>query len=151
MEPEKEMEKDPGLIIHYGPDQIIHNALAAQHSPVPQGDTPAESAAALKKFIYRLVLTTSVSESDNGVLKNDDEHFLQYFHRLPQDTFFRIKTELLTALVTGGTTLSQWSLAVSAPPQQPLGCLIKITGGVGQGQVCMELVAISHGIFKTFP
>ena len=146
----EEMEKDPGLIIHYGPDQVIHDALAQPNSPVPQGNTASASAAALKQYIYDVVLTTLVSESDNGVLRNDSENFVQYFHRLPQDTFFKIKGRLLTELVTGNTPASRWSLAVSAPPQHPLGCLIKVTGGVGLGQVCMEVVAIRQGIFKTF-
>ena len=85
---EPQSENDPGLVILYAPDRIIHDALNQVGSPVSQAGTPEASAAALKAYIYNIVLTTPVSEEENGVEQEDGVYFHEVFHRLFQDTAF---------------------------------------------------------------
>ena len=77
-------------------------------------------------------------------------------HRLPTDTFRNIVERLKKVFIHSEQPTAQWSLNVSAPPHvpnsvapnQPLAVLLKVQGGVGQGQVIFEPVAIPHDIFR---
>ena len=59
-----------------------HDALNQVGAPVSQAGTPEASAAALKAYIYNIVLTTPISEEENGVEQEDGMYFHEVFHRL---------------------------------------------------------------------
>ena len=85
--PQDESKSDPGLVIMYAPDQTIHDALNGAGAPVQQGATAADSAAALKEYVYRTILSTPVSVDENGVDKGAGIQFTEIFQRLTQDLF----------------------------------------------------------------
>ena len=134
-ESQPQQEKDPGLIILYGADSIIHEALNEAGSPVPQAGSPAASAAALKDYIYNVVLTTPVSEEDNGVERAEGVYFNEVFHRLSQDNYHRVIRRLKRVFVLDRTPVADWSRRVTTPPNPPLASLLRVSGGVGLGQV----------------
>ena len=63
----EEMQTDPGLIVVYGDDEAIHVALGRAGAPVPQGQTPALSARALREYIYSIILAAPIDEEEQVV------------------------------------------------------------------------------------
>ena len=82
--------------------------------------------------------------------------FPELFHRLPADTYRAVIEHLHEVFVRANHPVARWSVNAAASthdpnsfsPNRPLGSLIKVLGGVGQGQVTFERVAVSHGIFR---
>ena len=64
------VEKDPGLIIVYAHDQVIHDALGQPGAPIAQGATPSESSEAFQEYIFQTILGTPVSLDENCVVKS---------------------------------------------------------------------------------
>ena len=140
-ESEPQSESDPGLVIIYAPDQTIHDALNQVGAPVGQGATPAASAAALKEYIYQTILSTPVSEDENGVNKEEGEYYREIFHRLSQDTYHSIVHRLQWVFVLDNTSVARWSVQVSTPPNPPLGSLLYKGCRGGEGtSVCDSLL-----------
>jgi hypothetical protein len=146
--PQDESESDPGLVIMYAPDQTIHDTLNHAGAPVRQGATAADSAAALKEYVYRTILSTPVSAEENGVDKGAGVYYPDIFHRLPQDTYHSVLLKLQRVFILDSTSVATWSRQVSAPPKPPLGTLLRVTGGVGKGQVYVVRCAVDRGIFR---
>ena len=65
----QETQEDPGLIIVYGDDLTIHNALGQAGAPVQQGQTAADSAQALREYVYSVVLSAPIDEDGQVVKK----------------------------------------------------------------------------------
>ena len=149
----QETQEDPGLIIVYGDDLAIHNALGQAGAPVQQGQTAADSAQALREYVYSVVLSAPIDEDGQvvkkAVIPGGPVFFKSLFHRLEEDTCFRIIQRLERQFVTGNSTTTQWSVSVSAPPAPPLATVVKVCGGVGLGQVSMTVVPFGGGIFRT--
>ena len=141
-------ESDPGLIIMYASDQTLHDALNGPGVPVQQGATAADSATALKEYIYRVILSTPVSVDENGVDKGAGVHFTEIFKRLTQDNLFKVLRKLERVFILDSTPVAAWSRQVLAAPNPPLGTLLRVTGGVGKGQVYVVRCAVDRGIFR---
>ena len=155
-----ELATDPGLIILYDVD-AVHIALGQANSPVTQGATPGQSLDYLKQYVYTQILSTPISDKENAVRKCDtpgapQEFFPELFHRLPADTYRAVIEHLHEVFVRANHPVARWSVNAAASthdpnsfaPNRPLGSLIKVLGGVGQGQATFERVAVSHGIFR---
>ena len=151
---------DPGLIILYNA-AAVHTALGQANSPVPQGGNIDQSLTAFKQYVYTQIMLTPCSEEEHCLEKptaipNMREFYPEVFHRLPTDTFRNIVERLKRVFIHSGQATAQWSVNVSVPahvpnsvaPNEPLGVLMKVQGGVGTGQVIFERVAIPHGIFR---
>ena len=119
----------------YAPDQTIHDTLNHAGAPVRQRATAADSVAALQEYVYRTILSTPVSAEENGVDKGAGVYYPDIFHRLPQDTYHSVLLKLQRVFILDSTSVATWSRQVSAPPKPPLGTLLRVTGGVGKGQV----------------
>ena len=145
---ESQSESDPGLVIIYAPDQVIHDALNQVGAPVRQAATPTASAAALKEYVYNIILSTPVLEEDNGVEKEEGEYYHEVFHRLSQDTYHRLVHRLKRVFMLDNTSVARWSVQVSASPNPPLASLLRAGGGVGQGQVYITRCYVRSGIFR---
>ena len=65
---EEQRDEDPGLIIIYSSDEIIHQVLGHAGAPVAQQATAALSAEA--SFVYQQILMTPVSEAANAVVRS---------------------------------------------------------------------------------
>ena len=141
-------ESDPGLIIIYSSDQTLHDALGGPGAPVQQGASPAESAAALKQYIYSVILSTPVSVDANGVDRGAGMQFTEVLQRLTQDDMFKVLRKLERVFILDSTPVATWSRQVAAPPNPPLGTLLRVTGGVGKGQVFVVRCAVDQGIFR---
>ena len=139
----------------------VHIALGQANSPVTQGATPGQSLDHLKQYVYTQILSTPISDKENAVRKCDapgapQEFFPELFHRLPADTYRAVIEHLHEVFVRANHPVARWSVNAAASthdpnsfaPNRPLGSLIKVLGGVGQGQVTFERVAVSHGIFR---
>ena len=146
---EPQSENNPGLVILYAPDRIIHDALNQVGAPVRQAGTPEASATALKAYIYNIVLSTPVSEEENGVEQEEGVYFHEVFHCLSQDTYHRIVNRLKSVFVLDNTVVARWSVQVAAPPNPPLASLLRVGGDVGQGQVYITQCYVHSGIFGT--
>ena len=122
---------------------MIHDALNQVGAPVRQAATPAASAAALKAYVYNIVLSTSVSEEDNGVEKEEGEYYHEVFHRLSQDTYHRLVHRLKQVFVLDNTSVARWS--VQAPkPSTGLSSKGWRGCGAGTGLGVMSVVAYSE-------
>jgi hypothetical protein len=108
------------LVILYAPDRIIHDALNQVGAPVSQAGTPEASAAALKAYVYSIVLSTPVSEEENGVEQEDGVYFHEVFHSLYQNTYHRIVNHLKRVFVLDNTPVARWPVQVATPPYPPL-------------------------------
>ena len=72
-------------------------------------------------------------------IPNLRKFYPELFHRLPTDTFRNITERLKKVFIHLAQPTAQWSINVAAPPHvpnsvapnQPLGVLIKVQGGVG--------------------
>ena len=158
VQPEKEKATNPGLIIIYDME-AVHVALGQPDSPVIQGATQAESVEAFKKYVIDVLMLTPCSDEEHGVQKRSTPGTIDYYpellQRLPADTYRKVILRLGHVFAHGNTTTSRWAVRVSLgvglpntlPPHRPLGSLVKVQGGVGQGQLLMERVAESDGIF----
>ena len=101
----------------YASDQTLHDALNGLGAPVQQGATAADSAAALKEYIYRVILSTPVSVAENGVDKGAGVHFTEIFQRLMQDDLFKVLRKLERVFILDSTPVATWSRQVLAAPQ----------------------------------
>ena len=141
-------EADPGLIILYEHDQLLHDALGLLGAPVVQGATPAASAKALKEFVYQTVLGTPIDVEYNCLNKTTaggvPEVFPMLFQSLTHTQYLRVIAHLTRAFITSRTATAQWSLALG----HGLGRLIKVTGG-GTGGVYYSRVTVDEGIFRS--
>ena len=117
---EPQSKSDLGLVILYAPDRIIHDALNQVGAPVSQAGTPEASTAALKAYVYSIVLSTPVSEEENGVEQEDGVYFHEVFHHLSQDTYHRIVNRLKRVFVSDNTPVARWPVQVATPPNPPL-------------------------------
>ena len=155
---ETEKEGDPGIVIDYDED-AIHEAAAQAGSPVQQMPTAALSAREFKKWVFDALLLTPLDQEEQCIMKWVDtasgttEYFPNLFHRMPQDLFRKVERKLKELFITGNTATARWSLQVSdpngLPPGRPLGTLIRVSGGLGLGQVDMSIVHVPSGIFKS--
>ena len=88
-----------------------------------------------------------MAEEDNGVEKEEGAYFHEVFHRLSQDTYHHVVNRLKRVFVLDNTSVARWSVQVATPPNPPLASLLRVGGGVGQGQVylhdAMSIVAFS--------
>ena len=162
VQPAPEKATNPGLIILYDVE-AVHTALGEQGSPIVQGTTQAESVDAFKKYVFEvMMLHTPCSDQEHGVEKStlgrrSMKYHPELLHRLPADTYWQVIQRLDHVFAYANTPTSEWSIRVSSsvlepnalPPHRPLGCLIKVQGGVGQGQLLMEGVLQSLGIFHS--
>ena len=157
-ESEPEKEGEPGLLFFYDV-AAVHVALGQPGSPIQQEATEAQSVESFKKFIYSEVLKTPCSAEDNGVLRQllgqqQPEYFPNVFHRLSQDLYDKIKKRLTKLFCFPMHRIGEWSINVSSDgpnglsPHSPLGAALVIKGGVGLGQVYVEQIAFSQGIFR---
>ena len=154
VEPE-ERATDPGLVILYDVE-AVHTALGQRDSPVVQGTSQHESVEAFKKYIFEVIMHTPCSDVDHGVLKSLATRTRQYYpellQRMSADTYYRVISHLEDVFAVSNTPTADWSVQVSSvvgvpnslPPHRPLGFLIKVQGGVGQGQVQMAGVVTGN-------
>ena len=149
---------DPGLVILYD-IEAVHVALGQPGSPVIQGATQAESVEAFI-YIFDVLMHSSCSDEEHGVQKPSTPGTIEYYpellQRLPADTYRKLILCLGNVFTHGNTPTSRWSVRVASgvhlpdtlPPHRPLGSLIKVQGGVGQGQLLMDRVVEYSGIFR---
>ena len=122
-----EVEDDPGIIIVYASEETIHNALGQQG---PQGANAGASSTAFQDY--------------NCIQKSPGVYFANLFHRLPQEAYVNLMQVLEDRFVV------QWSVAVSAPPNPPLGAVLRAGGGgLGVGQVHFYRENIQQGVFRS--
>jgi hypothetical protein len=149
-------KQNPGVVICFAPDEVIHAALQHQLTPVAvlqRGIDATTSAATFKQFVHRVVLETpSVDVEEHCVIERVDAngrtYFPHLFHRLSQDTYFDIVRRLQRVFVTDNTALAQWSVAVSAPPAPPLAKIVRVGGGAGCGSIFMNVEPFGAGMFR---
>ena len=144
-----ELEDDPGIIIVYATDETIHNALGQQGSPVPQGANAGASSTAFQEFVYQEILACTNLSVRNCIKKSPNVYFANLFHRLPQDDYFTVMQVLEDRFGQGIGPTAQWSAAVSAPPNPPLGAVLRVGGGLGVGQVHFYRENIQQGVFRS--
>ena len=154
----QELTSDPGIVILYSDSDTVHTALGQAGSPVAQGATAGVSLTDFKEFVFNQILATPVAVADHCVVKTflPIQHHHEVFHRLAEDKYRAVIELLMQAFVTSNTATARWSLAVSSGPHVPgalplhgpLGQVLKVTGGVGLGQVVMEPAAMAVGIFR---
>ena len=146
-----EVEDDPGIIIVYAPEETIHNALGQRGSPVPQGANAGASSTAFQDYVYQEILAfTNISARRNCIQKSPGVYFANLFHRLPQEAYVDLMQVLEDRFVLGTGPIVQWSLAVSAPPNPPLGAVLRVGGGgLGVGLVHFYRENIQQGVFRS--
>ena len=141
-------EADPGLIIIYGNDQIIHDALGQAGAPIPQGATPAASADSFKEFVFTMILGTPIDIEFNCLEKAtvggvpEVSHTL--FQSLTHDQYRKVLARLTRTFITSGTPTALWSMALG----HALGMLVTVTGG-GTGGVYYTKVSMDDGVFRS--
>ena len=145
----KEQEDDPGIIIVYTMDETIHQALGQPGSPVPQGPNAGASSIAFQEFVQREILASTNLSVDNCIRKSSNSYFPNLFHRLPQDDYYAVMQVLGDRFCQGMGPIAQWSTAVSAPPNPPLGAVLRVGGGVGVGGVHFYRELIQQGVFRS--
>ena len=148
-----EREANPGIVICYSPDAVIHAALQHHLTPtavLQPGVDATASAELFKSYVLRIIASTPIDE-DNCVLESvggeGRNYFPHLFHRMSQDMFFSVVKRLQRVFVTDATPVARWSLAVSAPPAPPLAKIVRV-GGAGSGSVFMSVESFREGIFR---
>ena len=143
----REVAEDPGLIIIYDCD-AVHTALGQPNAPIPQANDAPTSLQNFKRYVYQMVMMTPCTEDDHALERPASvgstrrEFYPELFHRLPADTYRKITTHLKDTFIYSGSPVASWSINVSSPanipnslpPNEPLGALIKVQGGVVWGR-----------------
>ena len=98
------VEKQPGLIIIYVRDQVIHEALDEPGAPIAQGVTPSESVESFQEYIFQTILGTPASLADNCVIKSTvggvPSMFPGLFHHLAYNQIYRVMAHLTRVFIT---------------------------------------------------
>ena len=141
-------EADPGILILYEDDELLHDALALPGAPVAQGANPAASAQLLKEFVFQTILGTPVDIEINCLQRTTvggvSQLFPMLFQSLTHSQYLRVLAHLTRSFITSRSPTAQWSLAVG----HSLGQLIKVTGG-GTGGVYYSKITVDDGIFRS--
>ena len=142
-----EIEDDPAFFIIYN-DEAIHESLRMPNAPVQQQATVEASAAAFKRYVYDVMITTAMEENENCVrdmtAAGRGTFFPFVLHRLREDQYRSVLDKLLEHFILAGTPVSAWSQAVPAP----LGKLFKVTGGTGMGAAFVTQELVYAGVFR---
>ena len=130
-------EADPGIVICYSPDAVIHAALQHHLTPaavLQPGVDATASAELFKSYVHRIIASTPIDEEDNCVVESvvgqRRNYFPHLFHRMSQDMFYSVVKRLQRVFVTDASPVARWSLAVSAPPAPPLAKIVRVGGGL---------------------
>ena len=132
-----QLEDDPAIFLHFYVDRV-HNALALPNAPCHQQGTAGQSVAVFQRYVYELMLGAGPNEDENGV--EDDgaraganapgtDYFPFVLHRLYEDQYRSVVKRLRDHFMKGQRPVTQWSLQLP----QPLGVVMKVTGGTGTG------------------
>ena len=144
--------EDPGIVLCYAADELVHDAVGEPGSPVTRGPTPAVSASRLRDYIFRTILSTLLSEDENCVVQKASgagtSFFHTVFHRVSQDQYYRVVQKLRRVFITDQTPTADWSRLVARDSAPPLVTLLQVVGGSGVGQVQMSTQSFGDGIFK---
>ena len=88
----EDREKDPGLVIVYENNQVIHDALGQHGAPIAQGATPTALAETFQEYILQTILATPVLVEDNCVVKSTvgevSSLFPSVFHRFTHNQMY---------------------------------------------------------------
>ena len=145
---ETERDGNPGIVLVYTPDEVVDAAVAQPGSPVTRGQTPAVSAARLREYIFRTILSTPLSEAANCVVEKASRtgttYFLTVFHRMSQDAYHSVVQLLAGTFITNNTATADWSCRVCRAPAPALVTLLRVDGG-GAGS---HPVSFGEGIFR---
>ena len=118
-----ERDSNPGIVLCYAADTVVHPAVGEPGSPVPQGSTPSTPSVLaewLREFTFQSILDTPLGLAENCVVEKmtDDRvvYFKTLFHRVDQDLFHSVVQRIIREFVTNQTATAQWSRRVSRDP-----------------------------------